>query len=87
MSAYESLKKAIELAGGQTALARKVSNLSGENVKQQHVYNWLHRQKQCSRSFARYVEKAVNNAVTKEDLCPELYLPVSDKHITAKHKL
>lgn len=73
MSAYESLKKAIEIAGGQTALARDVSTLSGKAVKQQQVYNWLHREKRCSRYFARFVEEAVDHKVTKEQLCPDLY--------------
>lgn len=79
MSAYESLKKAINLAGGQTELARRVTDLSGKDVKQQHVYNWLHRQRQCSKCFARYVAEAVGNEVTKEDLCPDLYSPIAKK--------
>ena len=73
MSAYESLKRAINIAGGQTALAKEVSALSGKTVKQQHVYNWLHRERQCSKYFARFVEEAVDHKITKEQLCPDIY--------------
>ncbi len=77
MSPKDSLRKAIKLAGGQTELARRVSELSGKAIKQQHVYNWLHRQQQCSRTYARFVELAVKSEVTKEELCPDLYPPIS----------
>lgn len=37
----EHLQKAIEVAGGQSALARKLSSL-GKQVSQPRVYKWLH---------------------------------------------
>lgn len=40
-----ALLEAIEVAGGQSELARKLTEISSKPVKQQQVWNWLHREK------------------------------------------
>lgn len=40
-----ALSEAIETAGGQSELARKLTASSGKEVKQQQVWNWLNREK------------------------------------------
>lgn len=40
-----ALLEAIEVAGGQSELARKLTEASDKPVKQQQVWNWLHREK------------------------------------------
>lgn len=42
-----ALSEAIEIAGGQSELARKISLEAGGLVKQQQVWNWLHREKKA----------------------------------------
>jgi DNA-binding transcriptional regulator YdaS (Cro superfamily) len=37
----QSLKKAVDLAGGQTALARALTR-PGRTITQAHVWKWLH---------------------------------------------
>jgi len=64
------LKKAIEIAGGQKALAEKL----GVPIKQQHVWKWLHKTKDGPP--AKYVipiEQATNGQVTRYDLRPDIY--------------
>ena len=51
---FDALKKAVEVLGGQTALAKAC----GGTVKQQHVYNWLHRDKSLPVQYAIKVQDA-----------------------------
>ncbi len=60
------LKKAIDLAGGQAALARKI------NVKQGHIWYWLNK----SRLPAEYVAPmvaALDNQITPHELRPDIF--------------
>lgn len=66
---HKSIIKAVKLAGGQSALAK----LCGHGIKQQQVYNWLHRDKRVSHRWALLVEKALNGAVTRYELRPDIY--------------
>jgi DNA-binding transcriptional regulator YdaS (Cro superfamily) len=63
----EALRRAIKIAGSQTALAK----LCG--VKQQHVHNWLHRNKRVSARYVLQVEAATRGLVTRHELRPDLY--------------
>lgn len=65
----EALKKAVELAGGQTSLAR----LCGNIFTQKHVYNWLYRSNRVSAKHAIAIEKALKNQVTRYELRPDIY--------------
>jgi DNA-binding transcriptional regulator YdaS (Cro superfamily) len=81
MNKVHALKLAIELAGGQSALAEKLTvrarkiNLiaQGKTVSQQSVYNWLTRQKQSPSKFALLIAEVVNQGVTANQLRPDLY--------------
>ncbi|QEQ96259.1 YdaS family helix-turn-helix protein [Neptunomonas concharum] len=83
MTELEALEVAISIAGGPTALSRKVTELAtkegtlppGRGIKQQHITNWRHREKRCSAKYARFVAMAVNNKVTAHQLRPDLYPP------------
>ena len=61
------LKKAIKIAGGQTALAKKVK------VSQRAVWNWLNRQKSVPAERVLSIEKATDGEVSRHDLRPDLY--------------
>lgn len=66
-----ALKKAVIAAGGQTELARQLSEMSGKNIKQQQIWNWINREKQTPASKVVFVEKA--SGVARCELRPDLY--------------
>ncbi len=66
-----ALKKAVIAAGGQTELARQLSEMSGRKIKQQQIWNWINREKQTPASKVLYVEKA--SGIARSELRPDLY--------------
>lgn len=58
-----ALKKAVAIAGGQTALAAEL----GAPYKQQHIHNWLTRQR-VPLTACVLIERATNGFVTCEEL-------------------
>ena len=81
MDQFEALKSAIELAGGQSSMAEKLTKLSRKldcisehkSISQQSVYNWLTRQKQSPSKYARLIAEVVHQEVTANQLRPDLY--------------
>lgn len=63
----DALKKAVELAGGQSQLAKAIG------VKQQHVWNWLHRDGKPAAEFVLPIESAVSGRVTRYELRPDVF--------------
>jgi len=67
------LERAVKIAGGQTALARKINEKTpGAAVTQGQVWKWL----QSGRPPAPWVipiEKAVDGNVTRHQLRPDVY--------------
>lgn len=61
----ESLKEAVEKAGGQTALATLI------NVRQSYVWNWLNRNKKTPADQVIKIEKATG--VPRYLLRPDIY--------------
>ncbi|HCJ7723600.1 helix-turn-helix domain-containing protein [Citrobacter sp. Cb021] len=66
-----ALMEAINAAGGQSELARKLSLSSGKEVKQQQVWNWLHREKRPPIKQSQYIERVTG--VLKEKLRPDVF--------------
>lgn len=52
------LEKAVDLAGGQTALARVLSGDQPGRVKQGHVWTWLYREKRAPVEWCPAIEAA-----------------------------
>ena len=65
----EALERAIEVAGSQAELARRI----GGNVKQAHVWNWLNRDGQIPAEMVLLIETATAGKVKREELRPDLY--------------
>lgn len=72
------LQKAIEIAGGQTALADLLTKHRREGggekvsqVKQGHVYYWLNTN--LPPKIAREIVSALEGQVTIQELLPELF--------------
>ena len=63
----EALEKAVELAGGQTALASCIG------VKQTHVWNWLNRDKRVPAERVIAIEQATHGRVSRHALRPDIY--------------
>jgi DNA-binding transcriptional regulator YdaS (Cro superfamily) len=63
------LEKAIQLAHGQTALARMI----GRGVKQGHVWAWLNRDGKVPAEHCRAIEYVLDGAVTAEELRPDVF--------------
>ncbi|HEF0121920.1 YdaS family helix-turn-helix protein [Citrobacter freundii] len=66
-----ALMEAINAAGGQSELARKLSLSSGKEVKQQQVWNWLHREKRPPIKQSQHIERVTG--VLKEKLRPDVF--------------
>ena len=70
----ESIEKAANKLGGQTAAARLISEASGEQVTQGNVWSWIHRTGIVPAHLAPYFEDLTalkGDRVSKETLCPD----------------
>ena len=64
-----AIKNAVQAAGGQTALARKLG------VGQGRVWNWINRDAKVPAEFVLAIEQATG--VSRHDLRPDIYPPSS----------
>jgi len=61
-----SLEKAVDICGGQTALAKSI------NLTQPYIQNWLKRSNGIPPpEYCADIEKATNGLVTRRDLRPD----------------
>lgn len=75
MTPLEALAKAVDVLGGQSALARACST-DRKTVRQQHVFNWLNRDKALPAIHAIRVHRATADAgcpVYAWELCPDAF--------------
>ncbi|EKT65816.1 MULTISPECIES: transcriptional regulator [Providencia] len=70
-SCVAGLQTAIVAAGGQTQLAKRISELLNKPVKQQQIWNWLNRNKRVPADKVLVVEQA--SGVSRSKLRPDLY--------------
>lgn len=75
------LDRAIDLAGGVTALATKLSELTGEEIKPNRISMW--RERGVPAEMCRWIEKAVGGQVTRYELLPVVFGDGSDARIAA----
>lgn len=62
----DALHRAVHLLGGQAALASAIG------LKQQHVWNWLHRGGLVPAEHCPAIERATSGAVRCEELRPDV---------------
>lgn len=67
----KALTEAINAAGSQSELARRLTEISGRPVKQQQVWNWLHREKRPPVKQSQFIERVTG--ITKERLRPDVF--------------
>lgn len=70
-SEQQALLEAIDCVGGQSELARKLTANSDRLVRQQHIWNWLNREKRPPVKFSIIIEDVTG--VTKERLRPDVF--------------
>lgn len=67
MGTIEALCKAIDLTGGQSALARAIGK------RQSHIWTWLNRDRRVPAEAVIPIERATDGQVTRHQLRPDLY--------------
>lgn len=69
------LEKAIKYSGTQAALAAAINEFvpRSKRIKQQYISKWLNRTKNIPAEYVLPIERAVNGAVTRYDLRPDIY--------------
>jgi DNA-binding transcriptional regulator YdaS (Cro superfamily) len=65
------IQRACEIVGGQTALAKILTELTGKEVTQQRVRNWLVRGDDVPTEFMAPIEKATDKQVTRKHFHPD----------------
>lgn len=73
MNTKTSLQKAVQISGGQVALARKLTEIMGRTIKQQHVWTWLNETRVLPAEYAIPIEKATDGQVSRYELRPDIY--------------
>ena len=66
----EALKKAIEVAGSQAELSRRIAK-HDKPIKQQHVWNWVNRDEKVPAEVVLAIE--AETGVSRHDLRPDIY--------------
>jgi DNA-binding transcriptional regulator YdaS (Cro superfamily) len=67
----KALQEAIDIAGGQSELARKLSSAANGLIKQQQVWNWLHREKKPPSKHVVFIETLTG--ISRERLRPDIF--------------
>ena len=63
----ENLRKAVEIAGGQVALAKAI------NVSQPRIWNWIHRDHSIPAEYVLPICQAINFQLQPVDLRPDVF--------------
>lgn len=67
------IERAIEAAGSQAELARRMTEIMGKTVKQQHIWNWLKQRSPVPAEYVIPMEKAIEGAVTRHEIRADIY--------------
>lgn len=65
-----ALQEAIDIAGGQSALARSIAAMHGGHIRQGSVWSWLHRDLKVPPEYCEAIE--ISTGVLCERLRPDL---------------
>lgn len=67
------LLKAIDLIGGQSALARRLNEATSKNISQSHVWLWLRAKKGVPAEYCLAIEEITHGRVLASDLRPDVF--------------
>ena len=68
----KALQRAIDLLGSQAELAKAISS-KDRPIKQQHIWNWINRDKRIPAEAVIPIETATKGHVTRHELRPDIY--------------
>lgn len=68
-----ALERAIALCEGQAGLARRLTEITGEEITQQRIWAILHRGQKYPAELVIPTERATDGQVTRFQLRPDLY--------------
>lgn len=71
MNELKALEKAVEIAGGQTALATKCAAVANRKCTQANVWSWMHRSKRVAHEWALPVETVTG--ISRHELRPDIF--------------
>lgn len=71
------LRSAVDIVGGQVAMAKRLTEITGRKITQSHVWNWLRRDPQVPAEMAIPIERATDGRIRRGDLRPDIY-PADD---------
>lgn len=69
-----ALKRAVEVLGGQQALARELAARTGKPIRQGHIWSWMNRTGAVPPEMAPYIEVLTTergDPVRRQELCPD----------------
>ena len=77
MKHRKHLKAIVKIAGSQSNVARRLSEITGRPYRQGHVWNWLNRDAEIPAEAVLALEQIAEGKVSRTDLRPDIY-PASD---------
>lgn len=77
-----ALQNAIDLSGGQTALAVAINRIIGSNLRQSNIQYWTKSKKGVPAEYCFAIEQATNGQVTREQLHPTFFAPSVSNNTT-----
>ena len=71
----QALERAVSIAGGQSALAKKINSLVPDKiqVKQQNIWAWLNKSGTVPAEYAIPIELATGGQVKRHEIRPDIY--------------
>lgn len=70
----QHLRNAVEIVGGQSALARALTDLTGKKYRQGHIWQWLNNY-DLPAQLAVPIETITEGAVSRHELRPDVFGP------------
>lgn len=68
------LKRAVKIVGGQSALARELTDATGKHFRQGNIWSWLNTTKRVPPEVAPHIESITakkGTMVPRTELCPD----------------
>lgn len=81
----QALRKAVDLAGGQTALAKKINAIAGSELSQGHVWAWLNKEnRKVPAEFCHVISQITAGRISPTELRPDVFItPDTHKKIAS----
>lgn len=69
-----AFNQAIKLAGGQSSLAKRITEETGDAITQSHIWDWLNKSKRgVPAEYCRAIETITEGQITRAMLRPDVF--------------